>query len=532
MTKLSIITINLNNSNGLRNTINSVLSQTFLDFEYIIIDGGSTDASLDVIRENKNRINHYISEPDKGIYNAMNKGLKLVNNDYVLFLNSGDCLADVDVLSKIMNDIKADNITDIFYGNMYHVQKKKVFTYPNKINLEYLYFNSLSHQSTVYKRNIFDNLGFFNEQFGIISDWILNFESALLGYKFKKLNYLVSYFEGFGIGEKKGLIFTERNIYRQLKFTLIQDYLIQNNQKRNSLKNNLYLLKRSLNNYILRFLKSKKSSFLNFNVLNSIDTINLILRNKTIVGVCRFGDGELEIIKGNSTNFQDYSYDLRLRLMEVLKSQRPDILVCIPSLISPDLNFKTKAQKFWINHFRNNYYVWNDFLNHNNMYGNSLFTRPYMDYKLVSDEYFKNYFLQLSRIWNGYHVLIIEGFGTRFGYGNDLLDNALSIRRIICPSRNAFQFYIKILESAKLFSKNCKVLISLGMTATILAYDLAILGIPSYDIGHLDLEYEWYLKRAKNKIKIDNKSVNELNVNIDSDVNDVIYLNQIVDRIG
>ena len=99
--KLSIITINLNNKNGLSETISSVIAQTFTDYEYIIIDGQSTDGSLEVIKQNANHINQWISENDHGIYNAMNKGLNLAKGEYCLFLNSGDSLYDSDVLQVL-----------------------------------------------------------------------------------------------------------------------------------------------------------------------------------------------------------------------------------------------------------------------------------------------------------------------------------------------------------------------------------------------------------------------------------------------
>ncbi|MDR2910496.1 MAG: glycosyltransferase [Bacteroidales bacterium] len=90
--KLSIITINLNNVAGLQKTIESVVKQTFTDYEYIVIDGGSTDGSADIIKQHANKITYWVSEPDKGIYNAMNKGIRVAKGEYCLFLNSGDWL--------------------------------------------------------------------------------------------------------------------------------------------------------------------------------------------------------------------------------------------------------------------------------------------------------------------------------------------------------------------------------------------------------------------------------------------------------
>ncbi|HNW57942.1 MAG TPA: glycosyltransferase, partial [Bacteroidales bacterium] len=110
--KLSIITVNRNNAEGLRKTIASVIAQTYGNYEFVIIDGASTDESLEVIRKNAGRISYWISEPDNGTYHAMNKGIKVSAGEYCLFLNSGDYLVDKNVLEKIFNQkIDADIIS-------------------------------------------------------------------------------------------------------------------------------------------------------------------------------------------------------------------------------------------------------------------------------------------------------------------------------------------------------------------------------------------------------------------------------------
>ena len=125
MTKLSIITINRNNAAGLRKTIESVVSQTYTDFEYIIIDGASTDGSVEVIKEYAEatlpcgeglgeRL-YWVSEPDKGIYNAMNKGILKAQGEYLLFLNSGDWLVDKDVIKSFIDLNIINDIVNNFY---------------------------------------------------------------------------------------------------------------------------------------------------------------------------------------------------------------------------------------------------------------------------------------------------------------------------------------------------------------------------------------------------------------------------------
>src|SRR5659263_50658 len=114
--KVSIITVNLNNDDGLPKTIESILSQSFIDYEYLIIDGGSTDNSLDILIKYANRITYWVSEPDKGIYNAMNKGIAHATGEWIIFMNSGDVFRNDEVLANVFkSDIEAQ--TQIIYGN-------------------------------------------------------------------------------------------------------------------------------------------------------------------------------------------------------------------------------------------------------------------------------------------------------------------------------------------------------------------------------------------------------------------------------
>lgn len=181
--KLSIITVNLNNKDGLRRTIESVVNQTFTDYEYLVIDGASTDGSVDVIREYETRITYWVSEPDKGIYNAMNKGILLAKGEYCLFLNSGDWFLKKDLL-KIVFDIYYEE--DIISC---HLEHEKNFTNRGLIQKkenELIYFSdffraSLPHPSTFIKRNLLINLGMYDEQFKFVSDWIF-FISAIINH--------------------------------------------------------------------------------------------------------------------------------------------------------------------------------------------------------------------------------------------------------------------------------------------------------------------------------------------------------------
>lgn len=151
MIKLSIITINYNNVSGLRKTIESVKSQTFQDYEWIVIDGGSTDGSKELIEENKQYFSYWVSEPDKGIYDAMNKGTVLAQGEYCQFLNSGDYLIAPDTLAKIFSKpLQAD----VIYGDVWFIKDNKVIekrTYPDQMTLSFLFRSPLGHQATFVK---------------------------------------------------------------------------------------------------------------------------------------------------------------------------------------------------------------------------------------------------------------------------------------------------------------------------------------------------------------------------------------------
>jgi glycosyltransferase involved in cell wall biosynthesis len=168
MPHLSIITINYNNSKGLRKTIETVRAQTFKDYEYIIIDGGSTDESVDIIKENSEYITYWVSEKDGGVYNAMNKGILKAKGEYCYFLNSGDYLWTPDVLERVFQQ---SNSEDIVYGNMINNRHMQVNTGFHPLSFYDLFVHTIYHQSAFIKRALFDKVGLYSEHFKVISDW-------------------------------------------------------------------------------------------------------------------------------------------------------------------------------------------------------------------------------------------------------------------------------------------------------------------------------------------------------------------------
>ena len=165
--KLSIITINYNNKDGLQKTIDSVVCQTWRDFEWIIIDGGSADGSKELIEQYQQHFAYWCSEPDKGVYNAMNKGIEKAKGEYLLFLNSGDALYDNDVLQKV-HALKLD--ADIISGQVERMDNQQPLRIYDESILMQLYRDTLNHQGTFIKRSLFNDLR-YDESLKVVSDW-------------------------------------------------------------------------------------------------------------------------------------------------------------------------------------------------------------------------------------------------------------------------------------------------------------------------------------------------------------------------
>lgn len=248
--------------------------------------------------------------------------------------------------------------------------------------------------------------------------------------------------------------------------------------------------------------------FKRLHIASSKETIQFILDHHC--SVSRFGDGEFNLIQGRGNGFQSYHSQLSFRLDEILKSgSTSKHIVCIPfSLINTD-RLKSYPKDFWRFYAVRHYFFLRKHLSFRHQYFDSLVTRFYIDNKDKSES--ANQIAELRKIWSGRNLVIVEGEQTRSGVGNDLFSQATSIKRILCPSENAFDCYDRILHEVEFHSdKNELILLSLGMTATILAFDLSQLGYQAIDLGHLDVEYEWFRLNATEKVSLVSKYVNEV----------------------
>jgi glycosyltransferase involved in cell wall biosynthesis len=171
MSKISIITVNYNDAIGLNKTIESVVNQTFDDYEFIVIDGGSTDGSLAIIEQNKAKINYWVSEKDNGVFNAMNKGIKAAKGEFVIFMNGGDCFSSNTILTEVATELNSN--FDIYYGdnNKISPNSKRLKTYPEKLSFSFFYSSSINHQSTFIRKSLFETYFYYNENYKIASDW-------------------------------------------------------------------------------------------------------------------------------------------------------------------------------------------------------------------------------------------------------------------------------------------------------------------------------------------------------------------------
>ena len=222
--KLSIITINYNDAAGLQKTLHSTLSQTCTNFEHVIVDGASPDNSVEVIEKYATEASAkgikvtWISEKDKGIYNAMNKGIKMASGEYCEFLNSGDMLAGDDVVKTMYSLLEKNEYPDVMYGNMSKVLPNGKVLHDkcnatNDVTLNMFYKGCLNHSPAYIRRTLFDEYGLYDETLKICSDWKFYMMSIVLGKaQVKYVNFLVTIFDMTGISEtRKDILNEERD---------------------------------------------------------------------------------------------------------------------------------------------------------------------------------------------------------------------------------------------------------------------------------------------------------------------------------
>jgi glycosyltransferase involved in cell wall biosynthesis len=219
---VSIVTINLNDSTGLERTIGSVAAQTFNDLEYVVVDGGSSDGSVEVIRKHAGRITRWISERDNGLYNAMNRGLAMARGRYVMFLNSADVLASRTVIEQLIID-GAD--ADVIYGNIGLVQQGRIRELQSTSVVEYWrrYQHDLPPQpAMLIDRKLYHQHGGFDERYKLIADVVLISRIfARRDIAYRKVPLLVTIFDTSGVSSARS---TQKRIAQERSIFLSEEF--------------------------------------------------------------------------------------------------------------------------------------------------------------------------------------------------------------------------------------------------------------------------------------------------------------------
>jgi len=174
--KISIITVCFNAENTIEDTFLSTFNQTHKDIELIVIDGKSTDKTVEIIEKYKDKIHYFVSEPDKGIYDAMNKGITAANSYYLIFMNAGDSFYDDMVLENVEQALTNNPKTKFLFGDADYISKQasQIVTFGSIKNEFSLILDNICHQSIFYHRSLFEKFGLFSEDFKIYADWDFN----------------------------------------------------------------------------------------------------------------------------------------------------------------------------------------------------------------------------------------------------------------------------------------------------------------------------------------------------------------------
>lgn len=265
--KFSIITIGYNNRDGMRATLESVATQRIpnnLELEHVIVDGGSMDGTVDVIKDYVDSVSDsvsesdrqrrevkWVSEKDRGIYNAMNKGINMATGDYCLFLNSGDILARPDVLARVLSSINAKRSTlnakyvacDIYYGDVVKVKGRKKRRLVYKDNLTFADFVSpypaIHHQAAFIKRSLFDSIDLYREDMYIAADWYFFFQAVIVSQVLTKhIPIVVSICDMSGLSNTMSVNDPKKLHDQSIRTEAIQQYLSQHPDSNVLVQNN------------------------------------------------------------------------------------------------------------------------------------------------------------------------------------------------------------------------------------------------------------------------------------------------------
>ena len=311
--------------------------------------------------------------------------------------------------------------------------------------------------------------------------------------------------------EKNVLLQTVRDMYEMNKQVMVQVSQIIGDQ--GILAANQRVMGMRCDNMIFEYYELLEKGEYFFPIIKSRrETIEEIIKNKKSIARC--GDGEFsQIVKVKRQEFQRMDDKLGLRLKEVLDSHHPNILIAIANNYG-SLEKYTDFAADGIRDYMTKYDARKqqmELLEKERIYYDAYMSRPYVMHRDCMTDAPKKRFEELKKIWEGRDVLIVEGAQTRMGVGNDLMDGTKTIKRILAPATSSFDRYDDILKAAlKHAEKDMLILVAMGPSAGVLAYDLTLEGYQALDIGHLDLEYEWFLAGEGKRVPVPYKYNNEI----------------------
>lgn len=558
--------------------IDSILAQTYSDFELILVDDGSPDncgSICDEYAELDERI-VVIHKENGGLSSARNTGLDWVfqhsNSRWITFIDSDDmvhprylevlyhAVSAADLPISICSFVRvadsdetprADNFhyekrsTEAFYcehntnavvawGKLYAKEVFKDIRYPVDVlhEDEFVTYRLLFKNAEVAYVSAPLYCAFVNEDSITRSPWTPARMTALKGkeeqiaymkangykaaYRRAVLDYAqVAYWQYIKIDDDSGYRKEKEELRQQLRKHLKKYEKLGVVTRRN--KPEIYCVAFPNKMKLIDTTADLKSRVYQVyarakytpHVMDAEKTIRCILKNRC--SVSRFGDGEYKLMaKISDIGFQQMSDRLSERLYDALENPPKNLLLCVPDIFRSVDRFNERARRFWAN--------WSDkkrgfarlLYQHcpkRYRFGDTMFTRPYIDYP--DDSNAQVMFPLIRQLWDQRDILIVEGEQTRMGIGNDLLSNAKSIQRILAPATDAFERYDEILKAVTESAGDRLILLALGPTATVMACELSRKGFWAIDIGHIDIEYEWYLRGATDKVPIPGKYTHE-----------------------
>lgn len=286
------------------------------------------------------------------------------------------------------------------------------------------------------------------------------------------------------------------------------------NQKvKDKIAQHIYLL------YKYKILKNK------IKVYTVDETINQLLNTQK--SLVRFGDGEITMIRGRSLQLQNVDINLITDLKRILNYEHENLMISVPDIFDGVEQYNEKSIQFWKDHLLFSRRIYEKYCRKDKIYCNAFISRCYYMYKDKSfcDAWFK----KIREIWKNRDIVIVEGVRSHSGVENDLFSQAASVERIIGPASNAYEKLDKLEEECLKYPKDRMFLLALGAAAKPLAEDLFLNGYRVMDIGNLDMEYEWFLRGAKNKIKLEKHFAESVEENHKAGYDE--YLSQIKARI-